>query len=75
MEISDRQQVGLAFGQPRARGSALAFGTMPVAAANGDFPLAALWANLVMGSQRWFLAEFRLFFSMMTLLCVFNLSP
>jgi hypothetical protein len=26
VEISDRQQVGLAFGQPGARGGALAFG-------------------------------------------------
>ena len=29
---------------------ALALWTVPVAAANGKFPLAALWAKLVMGS-------------------------
>jgi hypothetical protein len=52
VEVSDRQQVGLALGQPRARGGALALGAVPVAAANGKFPLAALWANLVMGSWR-----------------------
>ena len=50
MEVADRQQVGLALGQPGARGAALAFGTVPVAAANGERPLAALWADPVMGS-------------------------
>jgi hypothetical protein len=50
-EVSDRQQIGLALGQPRARSGALAFGAVPVAAANGIFPLAALWAKSVMGSQ------------------------
>jgi hypothetical protein len=52
VEVSDRQQVGLARGEPGARGGPLALGTVPVAAANGNFPLAALWANSVMGSQR-----------------------
>ena len=33
MEIADRQQVGLALGKPGARGGALAFGTVAVAAA------------------------------------------
>ena len=52
MEVADRQQVGFTLGQPGARSGALAFGTVPVAAGNGKFPLAALWANSVMGSQR-----------------------
>ena len=52
MEVADRQQVGFALGQPGARGGALAFGTVPVAAANGPRPLAALWADPVMGSWR-----------------------
>jgi hypothetical protein len=46
------------------------------AAATAALPITvALWANLVIGSQWWLLAEFRLFFSVMSLLCVFNLSP
>ena len=52
MEVADRQQVGLALGQPGARGGALALGAVPVAAANGPRPLAALWADPVMGSWR-----------------------
>jgi hypothetical protein len=52
MEVADRQQVGFALGQPGARSGALAFGTVSVAAANGRCPLAALWANPVMGSRR-----------------------
>src|SRR5277367_3745990 len=52
VEVSDWQQVGLALGEPRARGGALALGAVPVATANGKFPLAVLWANSVMGSQR-----------------------
>ena len=52
MEVADRQQVGFTLGQPGARSGALAFGAMPIAAANGNFPLAAIWANLVMGSWR-----------------------
>jgi hypothetical protein len=35
MEVADRQQVGFALGQPGASSGALAFGTVPVAAANG----------------------------------------
>jgi hypothetical protein len=60
MEVADRQQVGLAFGQPDAGSGALALRAMPVAAANGKFPLAALWAKSVMGSQQRLLVEFRL---------------
>jgi hypothetical protein len=52
VEVSDRQQIGLALGEPRAGGRTLALGAVPIAAANGNFPLPALWANSVMGSQR-----------------------
>ena len=52
VEVSDRQQVGLTLGQPGACGGTLTLGAMPVAAANGRRPLAALCANLVMGSWR-----------------------
>ena len=37
--------------------------------------IAALWANLVMGSQWWLLAEFHLFFSALALLRFLNFSP
>ena len=40
MEVADRQQVGFTLGQPGARSGALAFGAMPIAAANGRCPLA-----------------------------------
>ena len=50
VEIADRQQVGLARGQPVTRGGGLTLGTVPVAAANGGRPLAVLWADPVMGS-------------------------
>jgi hypothetical protein len=47
VEIPDRQQIGLALGQPGACGSALAFGTMPVAATViGDPLMAAVRAGL-----------------------------
>src|SRR5271155_6086388 len=52
MIVRHRQQIGLARGQPVLCRRALALGTMPVAAANGKFPLAALWARFVMGSWR-----------------------
>ena len=52
VEVSNRQQVGLARGQPGARGGALALGAVPVAATNGRCPLLALWADPVMGSWR-----------------------
>ena len=47
MEIPDRQQIDLALGQPGPCGSALAFGTMPVAATViGDPLMAAVRAGL-----------------------------
>ena len=47
VEVSDRQQVSLALGQPGARGGALALGAVPVAAAViGDAPMAAVLAGL-----------------------------
>ena len=52
VEVSDRQQVGLALGQPGARGGALALGAVPVAAAViGDPPVAAVLAGLDMTAQ------------------------
>ena len=42
MEIADRQKVGFPRRQPRARRGGLTLGAMPVAAANGERPLAAL---------------------------------
>ena len=50
MIIRDRQEVGLAFGQPLLRRRALALRAMPVAAGNGRCPLPALWAKPVMGA-------------------------
>ena len=47
VEVADRQQVGLALGQPGARGGALALGAVPVAAGVvGDAPVAAVLAGL-----------------------------
>ena len=52
MEVSDRQQVGLALGKPCARGGALALRTVPVAAAVvGDALVAAVLAGLDMTAQ------------------------
>ncbi len=51
VEIRDGQQLGLAIGQPLPGRRALALRAMPVATANGRFPLAVLWANFVMGSR------------------------
>jgi len=52
VEISDRQQVGLALGQPGARGGALALGAMPIAAAVvRDPPMAAVFASLDVTAQ------------------------
>ena len=52
VEVSDRQQVGLALGQPGARGGALALGAVPVAAAViGDPLVAAVLAGLDMTAQ------------------------
>jgi len=75
MEIADRKQVSLPCGEPLACGGALALGTVPVAAANVQCTLAALWANSVMGSQRRLLVEFRRFSSGMALLRTVILSP
>jgi hypothetical protein len=46
MEVADRQQVGLALGEPGACGGALALGAVPVAATViGDPPMAAVGAE------------------------------
>jgi hypothetical protein len=53
VEVSHRQQIGLARGQPGARGGALALGTMPVAAGVvGDPPVPAVVAGLDVTAQR-----------------------
>ncbi len=53
VEIADRQQVGLALGEPGARGGPLALRTMPVAAAVvGDAPMAAVLAGLDVTAER-----------------------
>src|SRR5271170_5566052 len=49
VEVRDGQQFGLALLQPCARLRPLALGAMPIATANGRRPLAALWADPVMG--------------------------
>jgi hypothetical protein len=43
-----------------------------IAAINVSLTTRVLWAKIVMGSQRRFLAEFCLFFKAMMLLCVVN---
>jgi hypothetical protein len=50
VEIRYRQQIGLTVGEPTFARRALALGAMPIATRNGKCPLAALWANPVMGS-------------------------
>jgi hypothetical protein len=50
VEVGYRQKLGLALLEPVACRRALALGAVPVAAANGRRPLAALWAKPVMGS-------------------------
>jgi hypothetical protein len=52
MKVRNRQQLGLAGGEPLPRRSPLTLRAVPVAAANGRRPLAALWAKSVMGSWR-----------------------
>jgi hypothetical protein len=53
VEVGDRQQVGLALGQPGARGRSLALGAVPVAAAViGDAPGSAVLAGLDVPAQR-----------------------
>ena len=52
VEVADRQQVGLALGEPCTRGRALALRAVPVAAAVvGDPPLAAVLAGLDVTAQ------------------------
>jgi hypothetical protein len=52
VEVSDRQQVGLALGEPGARGGALALWAVPVAAAViGDPLVAAVLACLHVTAQ------------------------
>ena len=53
VEIADRQQVGLALGEPGSRGGALALGAVPVAAAVvGDPKVAAVVAAIDMAAKR-----------------------
>ena len=53
VEIADRQQVGLALGEPGARGRALALRTMPVATrVIGDPKVAAVVAAIDMAAER-----------------------
>jgi hypothetical protein len=52
MIVRHRQQIGLARRQPVPCRGTLALRAVPVAAGNGRCPLAALWANSVMGSWR-----------------------
>ena len=53
VEIADRQQVGLARGEPGPRGGALALGAVAVAAGVvGDPPMAAVGAGLDVPAQR-----------------------
>ena len=52
MEIADRQQVGLALGQPGARGGALALGAVPVAATVvGDPQMPAVLAGIDVAAE------------------------
>jgi len=52
VEVSDRQQIGLALGEPGAGGRTLALGTVPVAAAVvGDALVAAVRAGLDMTAE------------------------
>ena len=59
MEIADWQQVGLACSEPFACRCALALWAVPIPAANGEFTLAALWADPVMGSWLTSISIFR----------------
>jgi hypothetical protein len=53
MEVSDRQQVGLALGEPGARGRALALRTVAIATGViGDPEIAAVVAAIDMAAQR-----------------------
>ena len=61
VEVRHRQHLRLPVFEPLLCLRGVALGTTAVAAGNGKFPLPALWANLVMGSQQWLFIEFRLF--------------
>jgi hypothetical protein len=50
MKIRYRKKLSLTIVEPLGTGHRLAFGAMPIAAANWRSPLAALWAKLLMGS-------------------------
>jgi hypothetical protein len=52
VEIGHRQQFGSAGIEPRGTRQTLTLRAVPVVAGNGRRPLAALWANSVMGSWR-----------------------
>ena len=53
MEVADREQVGLAFGEPGACGGTLAPGAVPVAAAIvGDAAVAVVLAGFYMAAER-----------------------
>ena len=52
MIVRHRQQFGLSMREPFGACQPLTLGTMAVAAGNGRRPLAALWADPVMGSWR-----------------------
>src|SRR3954451_10401930 len=52
MVVADQQQVGLALGEPGARGGSLALGAVPVpAAVIGDAPMPAVLAGLEVTAQ------------------------
>jgi hypothetical protein len=52
VEVRHVEQFRMAVRKPLRTGETLALRTVPIAAGNGKFPLAALWANPVMGSRR-----------------------
>ena len=52
VEVGNRQELGTPVGEPLDARQPLAFWAVPVATGNGRRPLAALWANSVMGSWR-----------------------
>jgi hypothetical protein len=72
MEVWHVEQFRLPVLEPLGAGKTLALRTVVIPTRNGEFPLRVLWAKIVMGSQRRFLAEFCLFFKAMMLLCVVN---
>jgi hypothetical protein len=52
VEVRHRQQLRLTTFEPLLGLCGVALGAAAIAAGNGNFPLPALWANSVMGSQR-----------------------